>query len=320
MRCLLLCVLAIACALPTEAAPRVDPVLHILVLYTTAARQAAGSAAAIRAEIDLAVEQFNETVDASLVNAQVVCPLTKEVAYTESGNFTTDLLWLRQSQEPLRRAIGGDLVVLVTETGTPNVAGQALNARALQADAYCVVRRSALTARATLTHECGHLLGCQHQPEAPTGPPIYPYAFAHTITTSPGAVLGTVVSSQPSGVSYGRLLVFSTPNLIVNGQPLGIVNLRDNARVVRLTLPLAATWRTRSSTPWRNPVNALDVNADGVVSPIDALLILNDINAHGARLLPAPSATFSPAPFFDVNGDGYVSPIDALIVINSLNG
>jgi hypothetical protein len=320
MRYLLLCVLAIACAAPTEAAPRVDPVLHVLVLYTPAARQAAGGAAAIRAQIDLAIAQFNTTVDASLLNAQVVCPLTKEVAYTESGNFTTDLLWLRRMQEPLRRAIGGDLVVLVTETGTAGVGGQALNTRALQADAYCVVRRSVLIPWKVLVHECGHLLGCQHQPEAPTGTPIYPYAFAHTVTTSPGVVVGTIVSSPPPGVAYGQFLAFSTPLLAHNGQPIGIVNQRDNARVVGQTLPLAANWRTRSSTPWRNPVNALDVNADGVVSPIDALLVLNEINARGARLLPAPSAAFSPAPFFDVNGDGYVSPVDALLVINALNG
>jgi VCBS repeat-containing protein len=73
--------------------------------------------------------------------------------------------------------------------------------------------------------------------------------------------------------------------------------------------------------PWRNPQFFLDVNADGFVSPIDALLIINDLNYRGARRLPnPPQAPFEPPPYLDVSGDGFVSPNDALLVINHLNG
>ncbi len=69
---------------------------------------------------------------------------------------------------------------------------------------------------------------------------------------------------------------------------------------------------------WRNPDNALDVNADGSVSPIDALLIINHLNENpGDSSLPAPPAV--PPPFLDVSGDLLVSPLDALLVINFLN-
>jgi len=72
----------------------------------------------------------------------------------------------------------------------------------------------------------------------------------------------------------------------------------------------------RSASPWTNPRNPLDVNDNGEVQPLDALLIINDLNRKGNRPLgqndPAP-------PFLDVNGDGSVSPIDALRVINHLN-
>lgn len=66
---------------------------------------------------------------------------------------------------------------------------------------------------------------------------------------------------------------------------------------------------------WQNPTNRFDVNGDGMVSPLDALLIINNLNAHGSRLLTVADVT---PPYFDVSGDGSVSPIDVLQVINAI--
>jgi hypothetical protein len=74
--------------------------------------------------------------------------------------------------------------------------------------------------------------------------------------------------------------------------------------------------------PWQNQANVLDVNNDTFVSPLDALLIINEINANGSRpLTPPPSSVgpIQPPPFLDVNGDLFLSPLDALLVINALN-
>jgi len=65
-----------------------------------------------------------------------------------------------------------------------------------------------------------------------------------------------------------------------------------------------------------NSFNALDVNNDGVISPIDALLVINQINSGKQTAHAAVSST---GPYFDVNGDKSVTPIDALMVINYLN-
>ena len=67
--------------------------------------------------------------------------------------------------------------------------------------------------------------------------------------------------------------------------------------------------------PYTNPDNCHDVNADGFVSSIDALLILNYLNTGGDT-----SPEGSGPPYYDTNGDGFISPIDALLVINVLNG
>ena len=70
---------------------------------------------------------------------------------------------------------------------------------------------------------------------------------------------------------------------------------------------------------WQNPFATMDVNDDGFVSPLDALLIINRLNTPADRNLPTPTATLRPIPYIDVSGDGIVSPLDVLLVINILN-
>ena len=70
--------------------------------------------------------------------------------------------------------------------------------------------------------------------------------------------------------------------------------------------------------PWQNPVNPLDVNGDGVISPIDALLVINYLNSHPAETVLPPTYSAGSA-YLDVLGTGSVIPTDALQIINYLN-
>ena len=72
-----------------------------------------------------------------------------------------------------------------------------------------------------------------------------------------------------------------------------------------------------NTSNFQNPVNRFDVNASQSVSPLDVLLIINDINQHGPRDLAA--AGYQPPPYIDVSGDGFCSALDALLVINLIN-
>jgi hypothetical protein len=73
---------------------------------------------------------------------------------------------------------------------------------------------------------------------------------------------------------------------------------------------------------WRNATRPLDVNNDGIVAPLDALLCINDLNqrtlsdATGRLRIPAEPA---PPPYLDTNGDWYLTPLDALLIINEIN-
>jgi hypothetical protein len=57
----------------------------------------------------------------------------------------------------------------------------------------------------------------------------------------------------------------------------------------------------------QNPADAMDVNDDGEVTPIDAMMVVNRLRqGEGER------------GFCDVNGDGQIAPMDAMMVINRL--
>ncbi len=75
-----------------------------------------------------------------------------------------------------------------------------------------------------------------------------------------------------------------------------------------------------TASPWKNLLSPLDVSDDGRISPIDALLVIDELNRNGSGALSAPNDDFAPPPYLDVNGDKRVSPIDVLLVIDWLNG
>ena len=68
---------------------------------------------------------------------------------------------------------------------------------------------------------------------------------------------------------------------------------------------------------WHNENLPEDVNYDGVVSPLDALHVINELNQHGSYELPESRP--DNRPYVDVNKDGWLSPADAIQVINVLN-
>ncbi|MFO0871157.1 MAG: dockerin type I domain-containing protein, partial [Pirellulales bacterium] len=70
-----------------------------------------------------------------------------------------------------------------------------------------------------------------------------------------------------------------------------------------------------------NPSNAMDVNGDGFVTPLDVLLVINDMNNNGSRALVTGAGGEAGASrvYLDVNRDLHVTPIDALLVVNYLN-
>jgi hypothetical protein len=65
---------------------------------------------------------------------------------------------------------------------------------------------------------------------------------------------------------------------------------------------------------------SLDVNRDGYVSPVDALLVIHHLNKGTQNFTGSGSGSGASNLRLDVNGDSYLSPVDALLVIAYLNG
>ncbi len=76
---------------------------------------------------------------------------------------------------------------------------------------------------------------------------------------------------------------------------------------------------TAISSPysWHNARSPLDVNDDGDVSPLDALLVINYLNTKGVG--PVPPNGVPNGNYLDTSKDNAVFPFDALLVINYLN-
>ncbi len=67
---------------------------------------------------------------------------------------------------------------------------------------------------------------------------------------------------------------------------------------------------------WHNSADPLDVNNDGLIAPLDALLVINHINLFDIAP-PALNLPFPPYP--DVDRNDWITPSDALLVIDYLN-
>jgi len=69
--------------------------------------------------------------------------------------------------------------------------------------------------------------------------------------------------------------------------------------------------------PWHNATLPFDVNADGQMTPVDVLHIINSINELGTRSL-STARSLEP-PYYDVNHDNLITAADVLEIINYLN-
>jgi hypothetical protein len=135
-----------------------------------------------------------------------------------------------------------------------------------------------------------------------------------TISVVTGPRLGTLQFDTNTGrATY-------LPNTTFIGLDKFTYTVRDNDGLTSNVATARLVVTDFDDHPWRNPSNALDVNVDEVISPLDALHVINALNTRGAGRLPVPlTPNDMPPPLLDTNGDNFVSPLDALLVINYLN-
>ncbi len=134
------------------------------------------------------------------------------------------------------------------------------------------------------------------------------------LTLYNGAMQALTSATIPAGQTQTSL----SYNLSQGAATLLVVSGSDPQVSVSTSTTTPGTNAT--STPivsWHNSSNPLDVNGDGLVTALDALIVINALNSQGPGPLGSPPV--GAHDYLDVTGTGSLSAIDALEIINELN-
>ena len=241
-----------------DIGPCADPPTDIdaMVVYTPAARMAAGGKDAMEGLVYLAVADTNESYLNSDINQRLRLAHVEEVSYTETGASLTDVKRLQNGSDgfldnvqTLRDTFAADTVTLITET--LDFCGQGYFMRTVdhsfESFAYSVVRRDCLTGYFSLAHELGHNMGADHDLANEMGGGTYPYnhGFINTSPTAPVKPWHTIMANQAPPST--RVKYWSNPSVSdAGGDPMGNAATADNHRVLNNTALTVANFRCSS--------------------------------------------------------------------------
>ncbi|QDV25774.1 lamin tail domain-containing protein [Aureliella helgolandensis] len=162
-----------------------------------------------------------------------------------------------------------------------------------------VVRPHVITASSVRTA----ILFVAHASGTITITPIGTASVSETIRLVDGDV--QQISEYVDGIAQATVNAGGTYAIIFEAQT------SDRIYSVRSTAGTDA-FRLTATTNFLLPT---DTNGDSQTTPLDALLVINQLNQDSV----AEGEFVANASLLDVNGDGWISPMDALLVINELN-
>ncbi|MCC7124390.1 MAG: hypothetical protein IT178_06050 [Acidobacteria bacterium] len=274
----------------------------VLVVYTAAARSAAGgSDAAIRARINLGISETNTGYANSGVIPRLRLVGSEFVSYSETGDLETDLENITGTADGFmdavharRNALGADLVKLVVGSTAGGACGVAWLMTTLSGNfapnAFSVTAYPCISPNYTFGHELGHNLGSNHAPDdVVTTTPLYPYSFGYK---HPGNLFRTVMAYD-CAVNCPRVLRFSNPGVTYNGLPTGTTAQHNNALSINNARTTVANWRQAT---------------DGNTAPT--------ITAISNQTIPANTST---GPLAFTVGDGQTAPAALVVTASSSN-
>jgi hypothetical protein len=239
--------------------------LDVMVVYTPAARVWANSnEGSISNVIAQAMEKAQLVADNSGTPLAVHLIHSTEVAYTESGDSSTDLDRLQGSGDgyldsvhALRNTYGADLVVLFTKMDDAGGIGYLLGSPfGSPGYAFSITRVQQASWTYTTIHEIGHNMGLGHHKaqNVQPGPGLYSYSAGWRWVGTDNRRYCSVMSYEQGsyfadGMTHTRVPYFSNPSLTYMGAATGEAANGDNARTVRETKSVIAAYRQAQATP-----------------------------------------------------------------------
>jgi len=287
---------------PADSEAQID----VLVVYTAAARAAAGGTSGMLATIQSAVAAANTSYLNSRIATRLRLVHAAEVAYNEaSATFSTHLQWVNTNAgvAALRNTYGADLVDMIVEDGESCGIGYLLGG------SFSVTPVSCAVGNLSFAHELGHNMGCTHNPEDTSGGGAFPYSYGHWNASGGFRTVMSYATPCPGCV---RLQFFSNPSVSYLGFPTGVANQRDNARTINATDQQVANYRQSvnngtfadvPATHWAfrfvESVYAAGITGGCASGPLrycpesfvtrDQMAVFLAIANHGAGFVPAPA-------------------------------
>lgn len=298
--------------------------VDVLVLYTAAAKTAAGGKAAIEGQIAAAFSSANLAYQNSAMSARITPVMVLETDYV-SADFGTDLERLASPGDgqldwahSLRDVTGADMVALIREDGEYCGIAYLLydnSAYAANEVPFSVTAWGCLSTQ-TFAHELGHNMGCCHangDGGGCTTGGLYSFSVGWRFYGRGGGLYRTVMAYSPGN----RIDNFSNPNILVDGTPTGVpigqANEADNASSIGLTINTIANARCS-----RGPTPSIDCDLNNVVDALDVAFGRgSDCDGNGAldscSLLNAAPCTMPAALAFCSSGlTAAVRPVNAV--------
>ena len=225
-----------------------DIVIDVIVAYT---KKAASNYGDVRRElVDLSIEEANQSFRISNLNhIKLRLVHAYQTDYVEEGEHF-DHLWrfadkgdgYMEEIHSLRDKYRADVAVLMVDD--PKGCGLATRVFADAEDAFAVVHHECAVAAYSVAHEIGHLIGARH--DLNIDKIMVPFPYGH------GFVNGTkwrdIMSYKESCGGCPRLPVWSSPRLMIRGEPAGTPNT-DNARVITEQAARVANFRSSRDEP-----------------------------------------------------------------------
>ena len=287
--------------------------VDVLVLYTAAAKTAAGGKAAIEGQIAAAFSSANLAYQNSAMATRITPVMVLETDYV-SSDFGSDLERLANGSDgqldwahALRDVTGADMVALIREDGEYCGIAYLLydnSASAANIVPFSVTAWGCLSTQ-TFAHELGHNMGCCHangDGGGCTTGGLYSFSVGWRFYGRGGGLYRTVMAYSPGN----RIDNFSNPNILVDGTPTGVpigqANEADNASSIGLTINTIANARCS-----RGPTPTVDCDLNGVVDALDVAFGRgSDCDGNGAldscSLLNAAPCTMPAALAFCSSG------------------
>ena len=216
-------------------APEADDgsTIDVLVVYTEAARLAAGGTAEIETEINLAVAQTNDSYSKSLVNQRLRLVHMEKVALDESDlDWEETLAYLANPVDgildrahTLRDAFCADNVVLIVADnqycGVTNLMDTV--STAFESSAFSLVSFPCAADYYSFGHELGHNMSAHHDWFENDATIPYPENHGYVnLDARWRTIMAYNNECRSHGIDCNRLPYWSNPNISYGGDPMGV--------------------------------------------------------------------------------------------------